>query len=164
MVLMLYVKSKQSMERFSFITQNLIITEVLTPIYHSVRTMLFLDLILEVQILSVHIIYSIPHVMIANYLLMLILIHHHKINLVGLVDVETFFVLVLTIILFVMLMVLSFRKKEFFQLITVGLVTILKIVKKFNQSMGIIVKTKIMVCQNMKVSLQIIIQELCGLS
>lgn len=151
MGLMLYVNSKLLMVKCLFITHSLIVLEQLILNYHNVLIMLYLNHILVVQILLVHIIYLIQHVIIVNCKHLHIFYHHHKINLVGLVVVVIYFVLVLIIIIFVILMVLYFHKKEFYWLIIVGLVIIHKHVKKSNRLMDIIVKIKIMVFYSMKV-------------
>lgn len=62
-----------------------------------------------------------------------------------------FFVLGSIIIIFVMPMVRCFHRKEFYWRIIVGLAITHKFVKKYSQSMGITVKTKILVSWNMKV-------------
>lgn len=164
MDLMLSVDKKLSMLKYLFTTLSSIISDKHILVCLNVQATLSLSLIQEEltqQDLITCLIAIVPTV---NLLHMLISPHPFKHNQDGSVVAVLFCVQARIIILFMIILELSYQQKASYLPITAGSVIILQNVLRLAKSMVIIVLMKILVFQNIKALLLIIIVELCGLS
>lgn len=128
----LFVNNKRLMAKSSCTTHNLVISDRITQLSANVQTMQFSNLIQEEQILLLLITCGTQLAQIVRFKLLHISLNHLKDNQVGLEDVVLSYAQALTIMLFTIIQVISWVKKDYYQQITAGLETTSHNVQKYH--------------------------------